>query len=200
MRPSRRRKVDDERREEYLRRLQDVFFAEGFRHLTMDDMAVKLECSKATLYAVASSKEQLVTAVFKRFFRIAADHMWERVGNASDPVERIAAHLVGVSTEMRQMSPTCCVDMMSFEPTRELYDHASQATARRARRHIQEGVEAGIFRPVRAGFVAEVVSLVIGSIQTNELPDRAGVSAGDAYAELCDLVLSALTNTDHRAR
>ena len=39
--------------------LVELVLAQGFRHLTMDDFAAQLGCSKRTLYALADSKEQL---------------------------------------------------------------------------------------------------------------------------------------------
>ena len=42
-----------------LDRLTDLLLAEGFAHLTLDQMAGRLRCSKTTLYALADSKDQL---------------------------------------------------------------------------------------------------------------------------------------------
>src|SRR4051794_15020759 len=66
---ARRRRVDQDRRAELVPALEDLLLREGFTTLTVDDMARRLRCSKATLYSVASSKEQLVIALTKRFFQ-----------------------------------------------------------------------------------------------------------------------------------
>ena len=57
------------RREQLFDALVELLLAEGFAHLTLDDLAARLRCSKRTLYALAGSKEQLVRAAVVHFFR-----------------------------------------------------------------------------------------------------------------------------------
>ncbi|WP_328476043.1 TetR/AcrR family transcriptional regulator [Streptomyces sp. NBC_00377] len=59
------------RREELLRQAETIILTEGFTAVTMDELAQRLGCSKATLYSLASTKEQLVLAVTRAFFREA---------------------------------------------------------------------------------------------------------------------------------
>ena len=70
-RTARRRVVDTRRRDELLRQAEAIILAEGFTAVTMDELAQRLGCSKATLYSLASTKEQLVLAVTRTFFREA---------------------------------------------------------------------------------------------------------------------------------
>ena len=55
------------RRTELFDALIDLFLSEGFAHLTLDDIAARLRCSKSTLYTLAGSKEQLVRAAIRVF-------------------------------------------------------------------------------------------------------------------------------------
>ena len=59
------------RRTELFDALIALFLDEGFAHLTLDDIAGRLRCSKSTLYTLAGSKEQLVRAATVQFFRQA---------------------------------------------------------------------------------------------------------------------------------
>ena len=61
------------RQAELLDQLEELFLAEGFARFTLEDLAVRLHCSKSTLYALAGSKEQLAQRVIKHFFRKATD-------------------------------------------------------------------------------------------------------------------------------
>lgn len=194
---SQRRRVDDARREELLAQLRTVILAEGFARLTVDDLASRLQCSKTTLYAISSSKEYLVTTVIKHFFRDATADIEEEVWPIADPSERIATYLAGVGKAMRQMSPTCYADMVMQDSTREIYAINSRAAAERVRAYINEGIQAGSFRAVNARFIGEAVSLLIEGIQHGELLTRTGLGSGDAFTELSDLVLAALTNKTH---
>jgi AcrR family transcriptional regulator len=190
-----RRRVDDARREEFIGRLEELILSEGFRHLTMDELATRLQCSKSTLYAVAAGKDRVVLTVLKHFFREAAARIEERVATITDPAERIAVYLASVGDEMRRMSRTCHVDMVADDAAFEIWALNARASAQRVREFIGEGVEVGQFRGVHADFVGESVSLLIEGIQQGELLERTGLSSGEAYTELSELVLAALTNT-----
>jgi AcrR family transcriptional regulator len=197
-RTSRRRRIDDARRDQLLRQIQEIVLAEGFARLTVDDIAARLQCSKSTLYAISSSKEYLVTTAIKHFFRDATTRTEERVAQVGDPSRRIAAYLAGVGTEMRKMSRACYEDLVTHDSTRDIYAINSAAAAQRVREYIRDGVQAGDFRAVHAEFVGEAVSLLIDGIQHGELLTRTGLSSGDAFTEVSDLVLAALTNKAHR--
>lgn len=191
----RKRRIDDVRRDDLLEQIQNIVLDEGFATLTVDVFAARLQCSKSTLYAISSSKEYLVTTVIKHFFRDAAANVEKRVARVAEPSARIATYLAGVGAEMRRMSAPCYADMVTHDSTREIYALNSAAAARRVRSYIQDGIHGGYFRSFHAEFVGEVVSLLIDGILDGQLLDRTGLSSGDAYEELADLVLAALTNT-----
>src|SRR5689334_24694043 len=76
------------RRTELFDAVVALFLAEGFAHLTLDEIAARLRCSKSTLYTLSASKEQLVTAATKHFFRTATDAVEDRVAAAEGARER----------------------------------------------------------------------------------------------------------------
>jgi AcrR family transcriptional regulator len=190
-----RRRIDDARREVLIGRLEELILSEGFRHLTMDELATRLQCSKSTLYAVAAGKDRVVLTVLKHFFREAAARIEERVTAITDPADRIAVYLASVGDEMRRMSQICHADMVADDAAFEVWALNARASARRVREFISEGVEAGQFRGVHAEFVGESVSMLIDGIQHGELLERTGLASSEAYTELSELVLAALTNT-----
>ena len=73
-----------------LDRLVDLMAAEGFARFTLDDLALRMRCSKTTLYALADSKQGLVVEVVKQYFRTAADRVEEGVA-ARDEESRWSA-------------------------------------------------------------------------------------------------------------
>lgn len=77
------------RREELLRQAETIILTEGFTAVTMDELAQRLGCSKATLYSLASTKEQLVLAVTRAFFREATAEIEPAVQAEPDPRQRI---------------------------------------------------------------------------------------------------------------
>jgi AcrR family transcriptional regulator len=188
-----RRRLAVDRREAMLRRLVELFLAEGFNALTIDDIAARLRCSKSTLYAVATSKDQLVAAAMKCFFREATEYVESNVAATDDPRDRIAVYLRSVGDRMRGMSQACYDDMTNSETADLIYQLNAQASARRVRELIHEGVEAKVFRPVHAEFIGESVSLLIDGIMHGQLLKRTGLNSGDAYHELSALVLNAMS-------
>jgi AcrR family transcriptional regulator len=176
-----------------LRRLVELFLAEGFNALTIDDIATRLRCSKSTLYAVATSKDQLVAAAMKYFFREATEYVESNVAATDDPRDRIAVYLRSVGDRMRGMSQACYDDMTNSETADLIYQLNAQTSARRVRELIHEGVEAKVFRPVHAEFIGESVSLLIDGIMHGQLLKRTGLNSGEAYHELSALVLNAMS-------
>ena len=47
--------------------LERLFTAEGFRHLTIGDMAARTKSSRRTLYSVSASKEEIILVVVDIF-------------------------------------------------------------------------------------------------------------------------------------
>ena len=191
----RRRRVDQERRSELLVALEDLVLSEGFTALTVDDMARRLHCSKATLYSVASSKEQLVIALTKHFFRKATEEIEHAVDAVTDQRLRISTYLAGVGTAMSRCSPVFYADMVGYAPTADVYAANSEAAARRVRELIDSGVRAGTLRAVDGTFAGQLVALAIEGIQSGALLSPTGLSAGQAYSEMADLLLHGLAAT-----
>ncbi|MEU9918772.1 TetR/AcrR family transcriptional regulator [Streptomyces sp. NPDC051001] len=193
-RTARRRVVDTRRRDELLRQAEAIILAEGFTSVTMDELAQRLECSKATLYSLASTKEQLVLAVTRTFFREATAQIEEAVQAEPDPRRRIRVYLTGVGTAMRRHSHAFYDDMVGYEPTAQIYRKNSAAAAQRVHELIEEGVRTGVFRALNGHFAAHVVAVTIDAVQSGILLERTGLTAGDAFSELGDLLLDGLSS------
>ena len=61
---------------------------------------------------------------------------------------------------------------------------------------IDDGVVAVAFRKVNGPYAAQVVGVAIGAVQAGDLLRTTGLSAGDASAELGDLILDGLNRPD----
>lgn len=193
-RSTRRRVVDATRREELLREAEAILLAEGFTTVTMDELAQRLRCSKSTLYSLATTKDQLVQAVTRHFFATSTAEIETAVAVETDHRRRVRTYLREVGRAMRRHSPTFYDDMVGYEPTAQIYRSNSTAAARRVHEMIEDGIRSGAFRQVDGAFAAHVVGLGIDAIHSGELLDATGLSAGDAFAELGDLLLDGLSH------
>ncbi|GGO80135.1 TetR/AcrR family transcriptional regulator [Wenjunlia tyrosinilytica] len=173
--------------------LVDLFLAEGFADFTLDDLAGRLRCSKSTLYALASSKEQLAVAVVKYFFRRAAGRVEQRTSQADGPLERVGAYLSAVARELRPASARFYQDLAAFPPALEVYGRNTRIAAARVRSLVDEGVRSGAFRQVHAAFVGEIVSTAMVAIQRGEISERTGLRDAEAYDELATMLLHGIS-------
>jgi AcrR family transcriptional regulator len=200
VRTARRRRVDTARRDELLREIEDIFLAEGFMSVTVAELTERLHCSKATLYSVASTKEQLVIAATKRFFGSSAEAIEAAVAAEKDPRAQITTYLGGVAEAMRRNSRAFYADMISFEPTAEIYRRNTARAAQRVQELIDDGIASGVFRSTDGVFASQLVALAIEGVQSGVLLDRTGMSAADAFHELSNLLFHGLLKDSHSRR
>jgi AcrR family transcriptional regulator len=182
------------RRQELLAELIQLFLREGFSPFSVAALADRLRCSKSTLYLVAPSKEQIVVATIRSYFRTAADRIENLVSGSGDPVERLRRYLLGVSEELAPASDAFYTDLLAFPPAAEVYRQNTEHAARRVRELVDEGVAAGVLRAVPAAFVGAAVTQVMAAIQRGEIARGTGLNDAEAYRELTELVLTGLTH------
>jgi AcrR family transcriptional regulator len=196
IRTPRRRTVDNARQEQLLSDISEIFFREGFTSVGVDDLSQRLRCSKATLYAIAGSKEQLVLRITKRFFASSASKIEQVIADEPDSRKLIQRYLEGVGEAMESMSPRFYEDMVSYQPTADVYSDNAATAAKRVREFIAVGVKDGYFRQVHGVFAAQLVALAIEGIHSGQLLKGTDMSAGQAFSELGDLILNGLQSAD----
>jgi len=174
------------RRDQLLDGLIEIFLAEGFAEFGLDDLAARLRCSKSTLYAVAPSKEQLITTVVRAFFRRSTARVEAAVRTEQDATARIRSYLLAISDELAPASAAFHADVEAFSPTRELYAQNTTAAASRVTRLVAEA--AGPDRPVNADFLGAVAAEVMPAIQQGRIRGRTGLDDAAAYHALADLI------------
>jgi AcrR family transcriptional regulator len=172
--------------------LVDLVLAQGFSHLTIDQFAAQLNCSKRTLYALASSKEQLAVLAVRHFFRRATEQVETAIARTRSPAKRVTRYLEAVAEALRPATRAFRDDVADFRPATEIYEQNTLAAAHRVRELIDEGTRAGAFRRVHAAFVGEVVMATMRRITGGEIAAATGLSDAEAYSELAQLVVAAI--------
>ncbi len=174
---------------------------EGFAHLTLDDLAARLHCSKSTLYRLADSKEQLVRAATVHFFRGATEQVEASVAGAVDARDRIRRYLEAVGEQLRPASPRFMEDLAADPAVREVYERNTRFAARRVQELITEGVAAtpsvmsswtGELRDAHAAFVGDVAAAAMVRIQQRQVAAATGLDDAQAYEELAILLTRGL--------
>ena len=183
------------RRDEVLDGLVALFLAEGFRSFSIEDWAARLQCSKSTLYLVAASKEQLITAAVRAFFRRATDRVEARVAEESDPIGRIGTYLEAISTELAPASARFFADLGEFAPAREIYLRNTAIAATRVQELVTAANREG---SLDAAFVGAVAGTVMEAIQRGEIETMTSLNDAAAYRLLADLIVAGVTRTAAR--
>jgi AcrR family transcriptional regulator len=172
--------------------LATLFLSEGFAHLTLDQIAARLRCSKSTLYTLAGSKDDLVRSVTVHFFRTATAEVEAAVADVRGTPARLTAYLTAVGVALAPASEAFMEDLAAFEPARELYEQNTRAAARRVHDLISDGVATGDVRDVHAAFVADVAASVMVRIQQRGVKEAVGLDDSQAYLELAQLLTAGI--------
>jgi AcrR family transcriptional regulator len=181
------------RQAELLDQLEQLFLAEGFSRFTLDDLAVRLHCSKSTLYALAESKEQLAHRVIKHFFRKATAAVEAHTVTEQDPALRVTAYLTAVAQALAPAGPAFHHDLDGFAPGREVYERNTALAADRVRELIADGVAQGRFREVHPALVADTVTTLMFRIGRGDTARATGLDDAAAYRELAALLLHGIS-------
>ncbi len=176
------------RRDELRSGLIEIFLAEGFANFSVEDLAVRLQCSKSTLYAVAPSKEQLITAVVRAFFRRATERVEARLGAEDDPIDRIGVYLDAIAAELAPASAAFYAHLDAFAPAREIYSQNTAIAAARVQDLVRDAEQPG--RPVDAGFIGAVAAQVMESIQQGQMQALTSLDDAAAYRALRVLIVA----------
>lgn len=181
------------RRTELFDALVELLLAEGFAHLTLEDIAGRLKCSKSTLYTLADSKEQLVRAATVHFFRRATEMVEARVADVVGPRERMTTYLSAVGEALSVASDQFMADLDAFAPAREVYEKNTRIAARRVHELISEGVKTGEFRKVHAVFAADLAAAMMVRIQRGDVRNGTGLDDAHAYRELAAILTAGIS-------
>ena len=181
------------RQAELLDQLEQLFLAEGFARFTLEDLAVRLHCSKSTLYALAESKEQLAARVIRHFFRKATAAVEARTATEEDPARQVTAYLAAVAGALAPASPAFYRDLDAFAPGRAVYEQNTVIAAERVRGLIADGVVQGRFREVHPALVADTVTTLMSRIGRGDTARATGLDDAAAYRELAALLLHGIS-------
>jgi AcrR family transcriptional regulator len=177
------------RQAELLDQLEELFLTDGFAGFTLEDLALRLHCSKSTLYALAGSKEQLALRVIRHFFRKATDAVEAQTVTETDPALRVTAYLSAVARALAPAGAAFHRDLDSFGPGREVYERNTALAADRVRELIGEGVTEGRFREVHPALIADTVTTLMFRIGRGDTGRATGLDDATAYRELAALLL-----------
>lgn len=152
--------ADDSHHARIVAAARRIFFANGFRRVTMDDLAHELRMSKKTLYEHFPSKTSLVEAAILAKFQ-GVDAELEQITSrcSTDFIGSLHRLLAHIQHQTEEIQPPFLQDIRRRP---ELFSHVESRRRELVQRHfgklISEGRKAGVIREdVPAGLITEII-------------------------------------------
>lgn len=186
--PRARPRRGSKRRDQILDQLESIFLHEGFRALTVGSLAARLRCSRSTLYALASTKEELFLRVQDRILRRIGREARNRAYACEEPGDRVEAFLEGTISSLRPIGTAFLDDVFSYEPARQLFDAHQRGAMRTLRGLIEAGIEAGAFKGVDPGVAAAALDAAVQRVRDPQFLRDAGLGPSEAFDQVSQLL------------
>jgi AcrR family transcriptional regulator len=168
--------------------LERLFTAEGFRHLTIGDMAARTKSSRRTLYGVSASKEEIILVVVDRFFNRMGKDARHRAEHVHEIGDKIEAYFSASVDRNARLSAAFIQDIESYLPTKQLYDRHQAIAVSALESMLRTAMESGEMRFGSPALIAEILDAVIKRLRDPEVLAKIGASRGDAlkaFGKLC---------------
>ncbi|MEO3780969.1 TetR/AcrR family transcriptional regulator [Micromonospora sp. B11E3] len=176
------------RQADVLDQLEKLFLGEGFRHLTVGDMARLVQTSRRTLYQLGQSKEEVVVGVVDRFFNSMGKDALRRAHDADGVRDQVEAYLSASVERNRRASRQFIHDVENYSPTRHIYDRHQEIAIREIESIVQRAMLRGEVTRGTPALWAEILGAVIRRLRDPDVLDRVGATRGDAlelFGHLC---------------
>lgn len=175
---------------------RDLILAEGFRRLSVGEVAVRLRCSRSTLYAIAPTKEDLVVIAVRDYLTVATEDSIARAEATEGALEQIWEFMSAIGEWQRSGSVTFWQDVAASPRVRALVDADQGPANDYVRSCFERGVASGEFRPMHAGLAVRMTWALAAVTQDPELLGRLDVGMDEALEEFHRLMRWGLEKRD----
>lgn len=180
------------RQEELLDGLEALVTTEGFRSLTISDLADRLRCSRRTLYELAPGKDDLVALVVGRFLDRNYREGVEAMTAHTTARARLEAFATAVVEDAHRTSLTFADDTFRTPRTATLVANYDQRCVSLIENLIRAGQERGELRDVHPALAAEGLMAAVARVQDNAVLTVLGLTYGEAVTQTLALFLDGL--------
>lgn len=168
---------------------------DGFSHLTMADLAARLNCSLRTLYGLASTREELVLMALDRNLwtvgRAAQGAVAPAAGRST--LAAIRGYLAAANVAVSNTTPEFARDLASVPGGPELGNAHSEYLVAVTTELLELAVERGEIEPVDTGAVARAMAGLGHQFSQPEVLVRLTTTPKAAADEVVDVILRGLT-------
>jgi AcrR family transcriptional regulator len=184
------------RSEELLDALEAIFLREGFRRVTVGELAARLRCSRRSLYELAPGKDRLFVSILDRLLQRIERAGRTAAAGAASFEDRIAAFLEPGIVELREASAAFFADIAGLPAARRrLEAHQTHRTAQ-LEHLLDQGVSARAFRRIHPRVAVQAMLAAYRAVTDATFLARADVSLVVAIRETEDLFLKGLLHPE----
>jgi len=173
-----------ERVERLLDEAEALFIQEGFMHLSTDDLARLLHCSKRTLYTIARGREKFfATVMTRRLSRIER----EQIAKVEAAPTVDAAILVCVESMVETLESISAIylrDLMRFPPGERAVKRTITQMTDALTKVIERGERENVFRKIAPRVAAEALLTSVRRMIDPEFLATSRVTSADAVRQV----------------
>ncbi len=163
--------------------VEALFLTEGFMQWNTTDVALRVKCSKTSLYQLAPTREGLYQLVVDRYLsemRAEGRRAAEEAGTWNDAVR---AFLDAAVLGLRRSSHAFMRDLSALPSTRERVREHQRQRMSDIEHILRAGIDAGAFHGVHPRVLAEMLFATIGRLTEPEVMATLGLSTPEAFEE-----------------
>lgn len=173
-----------ERVERLLDAAEAMFTQEGFLHLSTDDLARVLHCSKRTLYAIARGREEFFSAVIERRMSRLEREQIERLEAAPNVEAAILICVESMVATLESISPVYLRDLMRFGPGERAVKSIMRRITDAATKVIEQGKRENVFRKIDPRVAAEALFVSVRRMIEPDFLAMSRVTSAEAVRQV----------------
>lgn len=181
-------------REAILKAAVHLFAQKGFAETKLEDVAIRAEFGKGTLYNYFENKDDLLLSAFDFAVRNMLEFLYDQLSSVTDPLERIRLiansqfNYYRTNTDFMKVIMTNQQVLMNHSKSRPVF-HRFQDLKKLVVQEMQAAIDAGQLRPGNAQHYASFLSgMIHGQVRSLSSGD---MSIDDMYAdEIIDVFLN----------
>jgi AcrR family transcriptional regulator len=172
---------------------EELFGQEGFLHLTTDELAQRLHCSKRTLYEIGAGRDRIFETVLHRRTTRLEKSLFAQVDNAPDTEAALLASVEAIVAALEGMSPIYLRDIQIFPPAVKMVKGFQRQLAEAIARAIKRGEKEQLFRRIEPRVAAEALLASINRMIQPDFLATSSVTAAQAVRQVFQIFWGGLS-------
>lgn len=182
-------------------RIQLLFQQYGIKSITMDDIAVRLGCSKKTLYNYFKDRKDLVFKVVSADMKKHESAVLKTVSENLHPIDELFKINTISVNKIKTIHPSAQYDLKKYYPKSwEIFDRNNkQLTYKICIKNLKKGIKVGCYRKdIKPEIMSKIFSEKIDLVFNGILFKSSEISFTEVFNEMINHYILGIVNEDGR--